>query len=604
MKSHERDLLELAVCILKDATAKCTANQLEARDVETMTKRIENEGLSFLTITLPSIGKDLEQALADGRIGSTHFRSFRKYGKAPAFLRGFFTQIFDSSTGGILDEPKIEAIEGVRQIAYTFKKLEVPCAPERVRKAYRAFIQDEHDLKTPVDKDVADYFCNVSNVLWSSLVTSGNLSDVTSFVPKHGPGATAEHITGNNKYVIQRWHERLESYFPMLHNAFINENVCETKEFENVTLVSEGCEQPVRVIAVPKTLKTPRIIAIEPVCMQYTQQAISSVLVSALERHPITSGHVNFTCQEVNGSLAMTASANGKYATLDLSAASDRVPYALAIRMFDCNPDLQGAVSATRSTQAQVPGEEIVQLQKFAAMGSALCFPVESMYFYTICVGTLLKKRGLSVTYRNAMLVSRDVFVYGDDIIVPSDDAVDVMNSLHDHMCKVNTSKSFWTGKFRESCGVDAYDGHNVTPTYVRRLPPNNIREASSLLSWAKASNAFYKRGYWLTASHLIQRCEAYLGALPIVGPDCAGLGKVSFQPLVSSERWNVDHQVHEVRTWVAVPVYQTDPLDGYQALLKCLMKAGSTEPSDVKHLERSVRHGAVALKRRWVRPY
>lgn len=604
MKSHERDLLELATCVLKDAVAKCTANQLEERDIETMISRVEDEGLSFLTITLPSIGKDLEQALAFGRIGSTHFRSFRKYGKVPAFLRGFFILIFDSSTGGILDEPQIEAIEGIRQISYLFKKLEVPCTQKRVRAAYRAFIQDEHDLQTPVDPDVTDYFCNVSRVLWSSLITSDDLSDVTSFVPKHGPGATAEHITGNNKYVIQRWHERLESYFPLLHNAFNSENAIESEEFEKLTLVSEEQEQPVRVIAVPKTLKTPRIIAIEPVCMQYTQQAISSMLVSALERHPISSGHVNFTCQEINGSLAMTASADGKLATLDLSAASDRVPYALAIRMFDSNPNLQGAISSTRSTRAQVPGEEVITLQKFAAMGSALCFPVESMYFYTICIGTLLKKRGLPVTYRNAMLVSRDVFVYGDDIIVPSDDAVVIMNSLHEHMCKVNTSKSFWTGKFRESCGVDAYDGHNVTPTYVRRLPPHNTREASSLLSWSKASNSFYKRGYWLTASHLIKRCETYLGALPIVGPDCSGLGKVSFQPLVSSERWNVDLQIHEVKTWMAVPVYQKDKLDGYGALLKCLMKAGSTEPSDVKHLERSVRHGAVALKRRWVRPY
>lgn len=604
MKSHERDLLELATHIYKDAVAKCTANQPEERDLITMRSRVENEGLSFLTITLPSIGKDLEQALANGCIGSTHFRSFKKCGKAPAFLRGFFTLVFDSGTGGILDEPDIAAVEGIRQIAYTFKKLEVPCTPQRVRKAYRGFIQDEHDLSEPVDKDVVDYFSDVSNVLWSSLITSANFADVTSFVPKHGPGATAEHITGNNKYVAQRWHERLEGYFPMLHNAFHNENACESKVFEDCKLVLEAQEQPVRVIAVPKTLKTPRIIAIEPVCMQYMQQAISSVLVSALERHPISAGHVNFTCQETNGVLAMTASANGEMATLDLSSASDRVPYSLAIRMFDANPDLQGAISATRSTRAQVPGEEIVHLQKFAAMGSAMCFPVESMYFYTICVGALLKKYKLPVTFKNAMLASRNVYVYGDDIIVPSHDAVIVMNSLHDHMCKVNTSKSFWTGKFRESCGVDAYDGHNVTPTYVRRLPPNNKREASSLLSWSKASNAFYKRGYWSTASHLISKCETHLGSLPIVGPDCAGLGKVSFQPLVSSERWNVDLQIHEVRTWTAVPVYQNDKLDGYGALLKCLLTNGSKDPSDAKHLERSVRHGAVALKRRWVRPY
>jgi len=604
MKSHARGILELATCVYLDAVAKCTANQLEERDLETLRSRIEGEGISFVTITLPNLVKGLEQALSRGQIEPLDFLGFKKFRKAPAFLRGFFALIFDSSTGRLLNEPQIEAIEGIRQIGNTFKKLEIPCSPRRVAKAFTEFTQIEHDLKLPIAPDFVNYYLNVSRVLWSSLLTSTEVSAIARFKPKHGPGATAEHILGNSKYVIRSWHERLEPYFPLLTTAYANEYACDAGGFANVTLVNEEQELPVRVITVPKTLKTPRIIAIEPVCMQYTQQAISRTLTKAIEQSTIAGGHINFTDQTINRRLAMTSSADGTYATIDMSAASDRVPYSLAIRLFDSNPDFQSAVDATRTKKAQLPDGTVLVLSKFASMGSALCFPVESMHFYTVCVGALLEKYKLPVTFKNCLAVSRNVFVYGDDILVPAQDAEIVIEHLHKSMCKVNASKSFWTGKFRESCGADAYDGVLVTPTYVRKTRPDNFSDASSLTSWVATSNLFYKKGYWKTASHMISVCESILGALPVVGPDCAGLGKVSFQPFVSSERWNEDHQVSEVRAWCLRPVYRRDPLDGYNALLKCLLRTGSEDTADCKHLERTVRRGAVALKRRWVRPY
>jgi len=90
MKSHVSDLLKLAEHIFKDASAKCTADPLEELDLKNLRSRVEHEGLSFLTITLPALGKDFERSLASGRIEPTYFRSFGKYAKAPAFLRGFF----------------------------------------------------------------------------------------------------------------------------------------------------------------------------------------------------------------------------------------------------------------------------------------------------------------------------------------------------------------------------------------------------------------------------------------------------------------------------------------------------------------------------------
>lgn len=605
MKSHESDLLELAVCVLRDAYAKCTVGQLDSRDVKTIASRVKHEGLSFLTITLPSLGKDFERSLDQGFVSPTQFRSFRKRGKCPAFLQGLFGLVFDQSTGGIKDDCEIAAIEGIRQVAYTFKKIELGCAPERVDAALLDFINAEHDFETPLAPSDIDEFCQVSAALWDNVVDRFTIGDC---VPRHGPGATAEGIAGNCKYSFARWHERLEPFFPYFGNAVSSETAYLDGILERVSFISEEQEQPVKVVTVPKTLKSPRIIAIEPVCMQYTQQAIAGSLVKLLESSKVTAGHVNFTDQSVNRNLALNASRDGSFATLDLSAASDRVPLSLAVRMFDGNPDLRDAIVACRSTRAKLPTGQIMPLKKFASMGSALCFPVESMYFYTLCVGALLKKHKLPVTSGNVYRVSRNVYVYGDDIIIPVDAAVEVADHLQKYYCKVGIPKSFWTGKFRESCGMDAYDGMEVTPTYVRHVRPRNLQDASAIVSWVKTSNLFYKKGYWVTSSHMISVCEAITGELPIVGPDCAGIGKVSFQPYVSAGRWNRKYQLEEVRAWVAKPVYRTDKLTGYPALLKSLLmlrtsRYGETK-AEKKHLERSVRHGAVALKRQWVRPY
>lgn len=622
MKSYVSDLLEVAICIYRDAVAKCTAVTLDDRDIDTLTSRVKHEGLSFLTITLPSLGKELDKSLALGMIDPTFFRSFKKKAKAPALLQGFFDRVFHED-GRIRNEPSIQAIEGIRQIAYAFKKLEVPCTPRRVRRALDKFIGNEQVFDEPVALEDQNYFSQVSHCLWYNTFGNEDSSLLLNVIPRHGPGATAERIAGNGKFKIRRWHERLEPYFPVLENAFANADARLEPEFQKVTLVEEDGEQPVRVIPVPKTLKTPRIIAIEPVCMQYTQQALAEAIVDRLERHELTSGHVNFRDQGVNRAKAISSSKDGRFATLDLSSASDLVPYELAISMFDGDPDLMDAIKSCRSTRAQMPDGTIIPLRKFASMGSALCFPVEAMYFYTICVAALLRRQNLPVTYRNALRVSRQVYVYGDDILVPTHLAEVVIDHLHKYCCKVNVDKSFTMGKFRESCGMDAFDGEAVTPTYIRQKPPNDKRDAKAIVSWVSASNHLYKRGYWLTSAILLKRVESIIGTLPIVGNNCGGLGKSSFQNVVSIDRWGKRLQRPEVRTWAAQPVYRKDRLNGNSALLKCLLRlergpddsaadpfryarpVGFTMPTpvDARHLERTARHGAFVLKRRWLSP-
>lgn len=627
MKSHVSDSLELAELIYYDALARCVAVSPDLRDLKTIRSRVEDEGLSFLTITLPEFCNDFERSLALGHIDPKFFRSFRKNRAIPAFLQGMLSRIFNQETGRILDarsgvvpDPVPTIVEGIRQICLSFKKVELDCTPKRVHRSIQGYICTERDLDSfSIDHEELRVFSTISSVLWASVVSNITVSDL---MPRHGPGATAERISGNQKYAWQLWHDRLDVYFPLIDSGYpIGLNPLREEEVENVSIIPEEQETPVRVVTVPKTMKGPRIIAIEPCCMQYAQQAIRGPLYEHLERSRIVGGHVNFTDQSINRQLALVASKTGLLATVDLSEASDRVPHDVALKMFDGNPILRNAIDSCRTTHAELPdGSKIGPLKKFASMGSALCFPIESMYFYTVCVRALLAIQNLPVNKHNIHVCAKLVYVYGDDIIIPSKQATKVLDYLQKYNCKVNTNKTFWSGKFRESCGMDAYDGVEVTPTYIRQMRPENLQQASRIVSWVKTANLFESRGFVRTAEYLYQGVERLLGSLPNVPENFAGLGRMplpaaSFPrkgfskgpngPRKAKYRWNDRYQRLEVRCWVADPVYRADRLEGWAALQKSLMKLTGlldlTESRDPLHLERSARHGAVTLKRRWV---
>jgi hypothetical protein len=549
-----------------------------------------------------------------GHIDPSGFRNFRKTGAIPAFLQGMLGRIFSRETGRINYELHDDSnslstiVASIRQVCLAFKKLEVECSPERVYRSLEAFVETERSFSDfHLGRQQLDDFHLVSDLLWTSVISGVSPDDI---VPSHGPGATFEGISGNQKYLWKYWHERLEEYFPFLENGY-PVSASDEKVFEVVSFVPPAQELPVKVTPVPKDLKGPRIIAVEPVCMQYIQQGIRSVLYKRIECHPVIGGHVNFTDQSINQRLALISSFSGQFSSIDLSEASDRVPHELALSMFRTNPYLMWAIDACRSRRAQMPDGRVISLRKFASMGSALCFPVEAMYFYTICVLGLLRIRKLPVTLSNVRDVCSDVYVYGDDILVPSHETVEILDYLQQYNCKVNVNKTFWHGFFRESCGTDAFLGKEVTPTYIRRLRPENLRQADRLISWVETANLFFKKGMWRTASLMWKTCERYLGPLPYVSEESPGLGRISSLGYRSVERWNEMYQRFEVKAWVPRSIDRTDPIDGYAALQKSLLRLekGATSTDvissiadvDKENLQRTARYGLVALKRRWV---
>jgi hypothetical protein len=594
-----------------------------ADDYKKLVCRVKAEGLSFLTITLPQYSKDFERSLEVGSVGGDLFSGFVRRGGLPLFLGGFLRQVFDAS-GTILDVPSTDCILAIRQLTTMFAKIEIACSEERRDRAVQKYLECERDLErveSCTSAEMKSSFRRMARLLWADAFQCVD-EDVyyLNLIPKHGPGATADRLVGNAKFNQREWTYRLERSFPYVDYCLPSWRT--NDQHEPTRFLEPGAERPVKVITVPKTLKTPRIIAIEPTCMQYAQQAVSQRLVEVLEkdgcRHPAGRRHwfrfdgfVGFEKQEVNRLLALEGSIHCRLATLDLSEASDRVLNGHVELLFDGFPHLGAAIQDSRSLKARVPAhfnrpETIIGLRKFASMGSALCFPVEALVFATIIFTALEHDLNRPLTREDINSFRGKVRVYGDDIIVPVDHVETVIRYLEAFGLRVNSDKSFWNGKFRESCGGDYYAGEWVTPVRVRRLFPRKLSDAQEVVSLVSFRNQLYMAGFWMTARWIDDNYLSSLmrGAWNIVDPTCADLGRFSVAFGYRQQGYFPQTHAPAVRGVRVRRKTPDSPLDGLGALLKFFIKQGDEPSQDERHLERQGRSRVVGIKRGWIRPY
>ena len=557
------------------------------------------EGLSFLTITLPAFGKDFDEALAMEQVDHTHFPGFRRLGGTPRFLGGFLDLVFDRSTGTMRNDVSVDAVYAIRQLTRLFSKILLDCSDERTNDAFTAYVAIENELEEAAkgwsSDDLRD-FSRMAKLLFGGVLGSvDNLVATNGLVPKHGPGATADKLLGNQKYRQSLWHWRLE-VGGFISTDFLLPNSRYYKTLESVQFVTPEHEKPVRVIGVPKTLKTPRIIAIEPTCMQYTQQALAHPIMAALESSSLLGGMIGFTDQGPNRDLARVGSLDGSLATLDLSEASDRVHNQLVQILTSGYTHLSDAVQACRSLRADVPNHGIIPLVKFASMGSALCFPMEAMVFTTIVFLGIERAHGTKFHEHSVRKYHGKVRVFGDDIIVPKEYARSVSECLELFGLKVNRHKSFWNGHFRESCGKDYFKDSDVSIVKVRRVLPSNRRDVDGVVSAVSLRNQLYMRGLQKTAAWLDGIIGHVLQHYPIVEPTSPILGRYSLEGVSPT---GYDRMLHRptVKGWIVQARSPRNPLDGEGALLKFFLKQDGLPTVDEKHLERSGRPLAVDIK-------
>jgi len=631
-----KSLMSLWSCVAHEMATRCCTSA--DRDIKTVAARFEHEGLSFLAITLADYGKAIQKWLDRGQVDPWDVSGFRRDRLTgfPRFLSGFLGRVFDPSSGALLDNPDIEAIIALRQLTLMFSKIALPSAslsgsrtqvvsPEREKRAMLEFVECEQDVRTSDSARTPrmyDEFCRMSDMLFAKVFTEVDRKVYNQeLFPKHGPGATADRLSSNGKYNQQTWPARLEAIFPFGEYALPNWSFY--SEMDKVDILEPGSELPVRVITVPKSLKSPRVIAIEPTAMQYAQQAVLDSLLDALGRDDFLSKAIGFEDQDPNRFMAFKGSLSGELATLDLSEASDRVSNQLVRAMLRNHPHLLEMVQACRSQKADVPGHGEIRLAKYASMGSALCFPFEAMVFMTIILLGVQDELSASLSRRSLKGFSRQVRAYGDDLIVPTRHVLSVVQKLESFGMKVNLSKSFWTGRFRESCGKEYFSGQDVSIVKVASVFPTQRQDASGVISMVELRNRLYQHGFWQTCRWMDSQIRKIIRYFPNVEPTSPLLGRECFLGY-QAERMHPGFHSPLVKGYFVEARPPSDILDGPGAMLKCLLlleartraensdsskgKNGSSvggSPSvNTKHLERFGRPKHVSIKLGWKSPF
>lgn len=217
-----------------------------------------------------------------------------------------------------------------------------------------------------------------------------------------------------------------------------------------------------RVQFVPKNLKTHRVIAAEATATLPFQLAFDTFLKGRLrELWGIDLMHG----WKKNASLAALASKTRGYCTVDFSSASDTISLELVALVLPL--EWFNLLMRLRSSQYMLPDGSIGTYEKFSSMGNGITFTLETAIFAAAAIA----------------VGARDPVVYGDDVVLP-DHLFEPYSALCEFLgFKVNVDKSFHGDvPFRESCGVNAYDGEDITPFYWRGDPASK-REMCHLVN-------------------------------------------------------------------------------------------------------------------------
>jgi hypothetical protein len=295
-------------------------------------------------------------------------------------------------------------------------------------------------------------------------------------VPKHGPGAVYPPAKPCDK-------SNFLTYYPTICQRYpYDQYFCGIPSFWEEVMVSNdqrirdgGLDIVAKLVSVPKDSRGPRLICVHPREAIWIQQGQRELLESAITRSPLTRGRINFTDQSVNGRLALESSSTQEFVTLDLKEASDRMSADLVRFLFgDYAFDW---LSCARATHIKLFDGRVMKLQKWAPMGNCLTFPVQSLVFYSVVRAGIREFHGTDC---------EAIYVFGDDIIYPSKYHEGALRALVKCGFVPNFSKTFVKGLFRESCGVDAYSGIDVTPLRLKETDVNLAQSASSLCNLAK----------------------------------------------------------------------------------------------------------------------
>lgn len=344
-------------------------------------------------------------------------------------------------------------------------RVNLPDLQDLIEEARASYIAEEESIMTSgFSTEEREIFSQ-----WFPVSYEGQL--YADFRGRHGPGAVADVklLTWiDNKKVIHDERKRSieQKYKAMATDARVNYLLLRLGVEGRLPA---GCgdkklSRTAKVTFVAKSIDKLRTICMEPTTLMWYQQGFSRAIEMVFRnRHHYLSKRINLESQENSRQLARRGSILGNFATIDLSSASDSISWPM-VREWTSKSCLRQVVLCTRSTMIRGKGIKPMKTNKFAPMGSALCFPMECIVF---CAITEAAIRGVGGNPH-----SSDYCVYGDDIIVETEYADAVVRRLERNGFTVNKRKTFLkrsTHNFRESCGGEYLDGVDVSPLRISR---------------------------------------------------------------------------------------------------------------------------------------
>lgn len=575
------DEVELIAALLHDVQTSHGVvfnNKTLRLTLKKVRSRVSSEGFGFLTKTLPRLGKAFDKALLENIPLDCTSTGFKPYGstKLPRFLGELFNEVF-SPDGVPLQEPCVHCIKHIRLILYSYYKYELPYTHEQEQQIVNAFKRTEDDLSVivkrieeiqsaltkcgrrrpvPLTSNDTVSIAREAKILLSNLFSR---FDPTDIVPKHGPGVVATKQRLWDKFRWTNVSRSITDKYPLDAYFYASlGHVCDS--LDQLPLITEK-SLPAKVILVPKDSRGPRLISCEPVDFQWIQQGLSRAITELVEHHPSTRWSVRFTDQLPNRFAALVGSKQGRYSTLDLKEASDRVSVGLVRLLFPEN--VFEHLMACRSSCTQLPDGSIIELNKFAPMGSALCFPIMALVIWSI----------LSAGVEDAD-TRESIYVYGDDVIVPTAYAANAIERLESFGLLVNRDKSCTSGFFRESCGLDAYKGTEVTPVRFRTVW-SSLPSPDVYTSWIAYANQLFDRQYYHAYDYIVENLHRVYGDIPsddmfgVKTPPCPSLRDVPLDKRPKRRRVNKSLQKLEFLVYVVKSPSIIKDMNGWSMLLR-----------------------------------
>lgn len=349
----------------------------------------------------------------------------------------------------------------MRQLYSLFRKLEDTTCFESSESALASFFErnSSHDSLLTTDQQMLAR--RLSEIMPTFLPDLDD-NDLTQLIPDIGPGASFE----------KRSRTKRPAYFDDVRLSFRGATQEETPR------VSRAC-------AVPKTYKRMRLIFVEPSSRMLVQKAVQGYMYEAARKYPLRN-YVSFTDQEFQRKKLHLDGA----ATIDLSDASDHIDRRLVWIAFQRLPRLRSLLFRARSVYEQTKH----MFYCFSTMGNATTFPV--MTLLLTCV--------LAECEREARLRGANIWhggVFGDDIVCHEVIYGSVCGVLTRLGLKVNSSKSYVCKPFKESCGLDLFNGIDVTPIKIKSLRSVTPSDWTRLVAYA---NSLFIAGYWRAADVLV----------------------------------------------------------------------------------------------------